>query len=140
MKLRILTVLFLSIFCLFGGINIKAQPRVPKVYSNSVHTPPPPPIRPGKNIVPKIFNPIGHVYGLSVHGRKILYNFSPNGRVYREGDKLGNPYTLHGNVITVYTNHGPKRIVGTGKISRNGRYIEWMEPMNGTKYRLRLIG
>ena len=141
MKSRILTVIFLSLCCICGAINIEAQPRAPKTFHKSMHTPPPPPVRPGKKVhPPRIISPVGHVYGLSIPGHKIMFNFSPNGRVYREGDNIGSPYTLHGNIITVYSNRGPQRVIGTGKISRDERYIEWTEFPNGAKYRIRLIG
>ena len=140
MKTKILTILFLSLFCIYGAVNIDAQPRVPKVYYNSIQTPPPPIVQGRKTPVPKIFNPVGHIYGFLIPGHKILFNFCPNGRVYREGDNIGSPFTLHGNVITVYSNHGPQRVVGAGKISRDGRSIEWKDFSNGAKYRLRLIG
>ena len=68
-----------------------------------------------------------------------MFNFCPNGRVYREGDNIGSPYALQGNIVTVYSNHVPKKIIGIGKISRDGRNIEWEEFSNGAKYRLRLI-
>lgn len=141
MKTRIFTVLFLSLCCICGAISIDAQPRAPKVYYKSIQTPPPPPMKLGKKMHhPKIFNPVGHIYGLSIPGHKIMFNFSPNGRVYREGDNIGCPYTYYGNIITVYSNHGPQRIIGSGKISRDGMHIEWNEFTNGAKYLLRLIG
>ena len=141
MKTRIFTVLFLSLCYICGVFNVEAQPRAPKVYYNSVQAPPPPPGMPGRKVpVPKIFNPVGHIYGLSLPGHKILFNFCPNGRVYREGDNIGSPFTLHGNVITVYSNRGPLRVIGKGKISRDGRHIEWMDYPHGSKYRIRLIG
>ena len=140
MKTRIFTVLFLSLCCVCGAINIDAQPYAPKVYYKSIPTPTPPPVNLKKVHPPKFFNPIGHIYGFSVPGYKIMFNFCPNGRVYREGDNIGSPYNIRGNVITVYSNHGPQRIIGTGKISRDGRNIEWKEFSNGAKYRLRLIG
>ncbi|MCH5239965.1 MAG: hypothetical protein J1F38_07060 [Muribaculaceae bacterium] len=141
MKTRILTVLFLSLCCICGAFNVEAQPRAPKVSHKSMLMPPPPPVKVVKKIhTPRMFNPIGHIYSFSMPGYNIMYNFSPNGRVYREGDKIGNPYTLRGNMITVYSNRVPQRIIGTGKISRDGRHIEWLETLNGAKYRLRLIG
>ena len=141
MKTRIFTVLFLSLCCICGAFNVDAQPRAPKVYYKSIQTPPPPPMKPGRKMHhPKILNPVGHIYGFSVPGHKIMFNFSPNGRVYREGDNIGCPYTFSGNIITVYSNHGPQRIIGRGKISRDGRNIEWKEFSNGAKYLLRLIG
>ena len=140
MKTRIFTVLLLSLCCFCGAINIDAQTRASIVYYKSMQTPPPP-IKPVKKIShPKILNPVGHIYGFSIPGHKIMFNFCPNGRVYREGDKIGSPYTLYGNIITVYSNHGPQRIIGMGKISWDGRKIEWKEFSNGTKYLLRLIG
>ena len=141
MKTRILTLLFLSLCCICGAMNVDAQPRAPKFHYKPVQTPPPPPFKPGKKVpLPKIFNPVGHVYSLSVPGHKIIFNFNTNGRVYREGDKFGSPFTINGNLITVYSSQGPRRVIGTGKISRDGRYIDWMELLNGSKYRLRLIG
>ena len=141
MKTRIFTVLFLSLCCICGAINIDAQPRAPKVYYKTIQTPPPPPVKPMKKVHhPKILNPVGHIYGFSIRGHKIMFNFCPDGRVYREGDNIGSPYNIHGNVITVYSNHGPQRIIGRGKISRDGRNIEWKEFSNGARYLLRLIG
>ena len=141
MKTRIFTVLFLSLCFICGSINVDAQYRAPKVYYKPTQIPPPPPIKPVKKVhPPKFFNPVGHIYGFSIPGHTIMFNFSPNGRVYREGDNIGCPYTLYGNIITVYSNHGPQRIIGSGKISRDGRNIEWKEFTNGAKYRLRLIG
>ena len=128
MKTRIFTVLFLSLCCICGAINVDAQPRAPKVYHKSIQTPPPPPMKPGKKApLPKIINPVGHIYGFSLPGHRIMFNFSLNGRVYREGDNIGCPYILRGNAITVYSNHGPQSIIATGKISRDGRKIEWKE-------------
>ena len=139
MKTRIFTVLFLSLCCLCGTFNIEAQPYAPKV-SNKSMLPPPPPIKPAKRIhSPRIINPVGHIYGLSIPGHNMIFNFAPNGRVYREGDNIGSPFTLRGNVITVYRNHGPQRIIGSGKVSSDGKKIDWVEFANGTKYRLRLI-
>ena len=139
MKTRILTVLFLSLCCVCGAINVGAQPRAPKVSNKSI-LPPPPPIKPGKRIhSPRIISPVGHLYGFSIPGHNIIFNFGPNGRVYREGDNIGSPFTIRGNMITVYSNRGPQRIIGTGKISRDGKKIDWVEFPNGAKYRLRLI-
>lgn len=122
-------------------MNIEAQPRAPKVYYKSMPTPPPPPVKPGKMVhSPKIFNPVGHIYGFSIPGHNITFNFCTNGRVYREGDYIGFPYSINGNMISVYSNHGPQRIIGKGKISPNGMNIEWKEFSNGAKYRLRLMG
>ena len=140
MKTKIFTVLFLSLCCICGAFNVEAQPRAPRVYYKSMPTPPSPPVKPGKTVPkPKVINPVGHIYGFSIAGRNIMFNFSPNGRVYREGDNIGRPYTMHGNVITIYSNYGPQRIIGTGKISRDGRNIEWKDFSNGAKFRLRLI-
>lgn len=131
--------MFLSLSFICGAINIEAQPRPPKVHYNPIPTPPP--VIPGKKVhVPKLFNPVGHIYGLSVPGHKIMFNFCPNGRVYREGDIIGSLFTLHGNIITVYSNHGPKTVIATGKISRDGRHIDWMDYLNNAKYRIGLIG
>lgn len=131
----------MSICLVFGALNIEAQPRGPKVYGKSMPVPPPPPVKPVKKIhPPRMINPVGHIYGFSVPGHNIIFNFSPNGRVYREGDNIGSPFTIQGNVITVYSNHGPQRIIGKGKISRDGKKIEWIEFSNGLKYSLRLIG
>ena len=142
MKTRILTVLFLSLCYVCGAINVDAQPRAPKIYYNTIQTPPPPPPgRPGKRVhPPKTFNPIGHIYGFSIPGHKIMFNFCTNGRVYREGDNIGCPFTVYGNVITVYNNYGPQRIIATGKISHDGRIIEWKDFSNGSIYHLRVIG
>ena len=140
MKPRFLIILFLSLSCICGTMNVYSQPRAPKVYINAIQTPPPPPVKPMRKVHhPKIFNPVGHIYGFSVPGHTIMFNFSPNGRVYREGDNIGNPYNIHGNQITVYSNYGPQRIIATGKLSRDGRHIEWKEFPSGAKYRLRLI-
>ena len=140
MKTRIFTVLFLSLCYICGAMNVDAQPRAPKVYNKSIQTPIPP-VKPGKKVhPPKFFNPVGHTYGFFIPGHRMVFNFSPNGRVYREGDKIGCPYTLYGNVITVYSNRGPGKVIGTGKISRDGRHIEWTEFPNGAKFQIRLIG
>ena len=141
MKTRILSILFLSLCCVFGAMNIEAQPRQPKVNYNFIPPPPPPPVKPVKKVkVPKFFTPVGHIYGLSLPGHNIIYNFSANGRVYREGDNIGCPYTLQGNIITVYSNYGPQRVVASGKISRDGRHVDWTEFPNGARYRINLIG
>ena len=120
---------------------MEAQPRAPKVHYRSVPAPPPPPVMPGRMVqAQRIISPIGHVYGFSIPGRNIMFNFSPNGRVYREGDNIGSPFTIQGNLITVYSNRDPRRIIGTGKISRSGKHIDWMEFSNGARFRLRIIG
>lgn len=140
MKTRILTIFFLSLCSICGVMNIDAQPRPPKVNYNSLHTHPTPPSGHGKIVPPpKIFNPVGHLYGLSLPGHKIMFNFGLNGRIYREGDNVGNPYIVRGNEIIVYSSHRPQRIIGTGKLSRDGRKIEWRDLLSGTKYRLKLI-
>ena len=78
MKTRIFTVLFLSLCCIFGAINIDAQLRSPKVYYKTIQTPPPPPVKPMKKVPhPKILNPVGHIYGFSIWGHKIMFNFNP---------------------------------------------------------------
>lgn len=142
MKTRIISILCLSVSFICGANIIVAQPHSPKVIHQSIKTPPPPPpMKMAKKIpAPRIFSPIGHVYGFSVPGHKMLLNFCTNGLVYREGDKIGRPFTLRGNVITVYNNRIAQRIIATGKINKNGKSIDWLEYSNGTKYRLSLIG
>lgn len=142
MKTRSISILFLTLCCIFGAFNVVAQPRAPKINVNvSIQVPPPPPhVKPVKKVrPPRIFSPVGHIYGFSIPGHQIMFNFSPNGRVYREGDNIGSPFTIRGNEITVYSSIGPQRIIGKGKLSRDGKKIEWMEFSNGARYRLGLI-
>lgn len=141
MKTRILSIIFLSLCCICGSFIADARPRSPKVSNKIIQTPPPPPVKPGK-MVPfhRPINPVGHIYGISIPGRNIVFNFSPNGRVYREGDNIGRPFSMRGNIITVYSDRIPQKIIGTGKISRDGKNIEWSDFSNGMKYRLRIIG
>ena len=142
MKTRILTILFLSFCCIFGANNVEARPRPPKAPVKAMMAPPPPP--PGRPVrrvpPPRFINPVGHVYGYSMPGYRIMFNFSPNGRVYREGDNYGSPFIIQGNVITVFSNQVPQTIIGTGKISRDGRSIDWIDYLNGSRYRIRLLG
>lgn len=141
MKTRILTVIFMSLCCICGAFVADARPRAPKVTNKILHSPPPPPGIPGRMAPSRgPVNPVGHVYGISIPGRNIILNFCPNGRVYREGDNIGRPFSLRGNVITVYSERLPQKIIGTGKISRDGKNIDWMDYSNGMTYRLRIIG